>query len=223
MMSSADNTASPYLVAAWIVADGTAKLLFEDNTILLLSRTGLQFAHIAPDGTRTRQLCDFALRRFSRHLTVGLRLRNLHSDVPAYCACLRRQLPPNEAFKLGYLIDDLAWPTDPEDAIDRGLVEFLAAGRLSVRSRCDSGRIVLDGHGLRFAVSFPLLLARDVERNTYTYTWCTQVCGAGTSRARMQVACIDALLPPRRRPPGASRPRCSLCFRIAARRMEAHR
>lgn len=176
---SSSQQHQPELHTALVTADGRAKFIFADNSLLLLSQTGNTFIHVSPTGSRTRQLSDFALRRYAGALSLALRFRNLHSDVPCMPTCMRQQLDPGAAFTLGYPIADVVWPVDPEAVFDCGLVEFLSAERIAVRSRCASGRIVLDEHRLRFAVCYPLILEQDEVSNTYTYIWHTQVRGRG--------------------------------------------
>jgi hypothetical protein len=173
---SQQQPAKPELQRLWIGATGCAKALFADNSLVILSGSGQSFVHVSPDGGRTRQLSQYALRRFAPALAEVLACRNLHVDAPLLCAALRQhQLPPDTVFHLGYPIVDLLWPLDAEEAFDQGLVEFLGARRIAVRSRCRSGRVVLDSSALRFAVCYPLLLEHDVEQNVFTYTWHTQV------------------------------------------------
>lgn len=161
------------LQRVYVACDSRLKALFSDNTILVLPSAAGAFTHICPNGVSTSQLVDYCVRRYTKAVVEVLQFRNLHLDHPRYCKCLLQSLKPTEQFVLGYPIRDLCWPRSTKDAYDRGLVEQLDCGKTAVKSQCSSARIVLDGHRLRFAVCYPLLLQQEGQQ--YHYVWQTQV------------------------------------------------
>ncbi|KAG1681112.1 hypothetical protein FOA52_015554 [Chlamydomonas sp. UWO 241] len=164
----------PDLTRVVVAATGRIKANFSDGTILVLSPSGRAFS-VLQDGHHQRQLSDFVLSRHAAYLAVVLEFRNMHVDVPCYCARLASQAAPRDGLKLGFRMDDLWWPADAGEALAKGLVADLADGKVSLSTEDDAGRLVLHSHRRRFAVCYPVLVAELHAEGQYEYAWQTQV------------------------------------------------
>jgi hypothetical protein len=149
----------------WVGADGTVKALYADNSLLLLASSGASFTHVAArDSARTVQLTECCLHRHRPAVAELLAFRNQHLDVPYVPSWLAQRwtattaATPPPLFHAGYPITQVAWPPSACAALDQGLVELPGPQQAVLHSTCRSAQIVLERSGLRFAVSFPLLV-----------------------------------------------------------------
>lgn len=203
------DDASPTLKRILISEDGRLKAQFEDNTLLLVNGAGSAFIHCAPgsNGTKSRQLSEYALSRYAASLCAALEFRNLHADAPYYCKALLAATPAAQTFTVGYIISSVLWPASLKEAYDRGLITHMASGQIAVQSNDATARIVVAEHStpLRFAVCYPLLVTDDPARGSYTYVWQTQSFPVQSYPERWQPAVALALAAARlARPAGAS-------------------
>eukprot|EP00879_Flechtneria_rotunda_P028117 GHRR01030195.1.p1 GENE.GHRR01030195.1~~GHRR01030195.1.p1 ORF type:complete len:603 (+),score=222.25 GHRR01030195.1:201-2009(+) len=179
----------PRLERIYVTLCGALKALYDDNTVLVLSSAAETFTHVSPTGGKTAQLCDCCLSRFTPLLNEMLDFRNQHVDTPMFCRCFKQQLScKGQLHQLGYPITDVDWPATPEEAFARDLAELPDKCRVIVHSRCGSAHLVLEYTGLRFAVTYPILVDSDPSTSTYTYTTQTQVFSRSQYPSRWQPA-----------------------------------
>jgi len=172
----------------FVAADGSVKALYTDNSLLLLSSSGSSFTIVSAAGARTVQLTECCLNRWKPCVAELLAFRNQHLDVSCFPTWLQKQLQEqhNLLFSTGYPVTDTVWPATAEDAVERGLVELSADDTVQLYSCCGSACITLQHTGLRFAVSYPLLLSCDTASSTFTYVQHTQVFSRSQYPARWQ-------------------------------------
>jgi hypothetical protein len=186
-----NNAAAPAeLERIWVAADGSAKALYSDNSLLLLSSNGASFTRVPASGAKTVQLTDCCLTRAKPLVAELLAFRNQHLDVPYFPAWLQKQLQDQHGllFSTGFPVTDTTWSRTAEQAVEAGLVKLLDDTTIQLLSSCGSAHITLQHTGLRFAVSYPLLLDYDAASNTYTYTQHTQVFSRSQYPARWRAA-----------------------------------
>lgn len=160
----------------WVAADGSIKALYGDNSLLLLSSNGMSFTRVPVSGAKTVQLTDCCLSRWKPLLAELLAFRNQHLDLPCFPAWLQKQQDRHGLlFNTGFPVTDTTWSRTAEQAVEAGLVKLLDDTTIQLLSSCGSAHITLQHTGLRFAVSYPLLLDYDATSNTYSYTQHTQV------------------------------------------------
>lgn len=95
------------LLQICIAPDGRLKATFDDNVLILVDSRGTNFIWRDHKGTCTRQLCAYALGRYSSRLALVLQFRNRHCDNPTWCKALVAQ--QGQPFTLGFRIPSVAW------------------------------------------------------------------------------------------------------------------
>ena len=172
-------TAGREVLRAVLAADGRVKVAFAGGAAVVLEPTGASFTAVGAGRPPCRQLSAFAVREFRARLAVALRFRNAHVDVPYWCPCLEAAARP---FRLRAPLAAVAWPALPAAAEGAaaagGAVQRLPDGSVQLWAEDREARLVLARHGVRFSVTYPLLIegprAGEAGGGECTYAWQTQ-------------------------------------------------
>lgn len=136
------STSTCRLLQICVAADGRLKATFEDNVVILVDAGGKNFMWRDAQGTCTRQLCAYALGRYSSRLALVLQFKNRHCDHPTWCKALTAQ--QGQPFTLGFRIASVAWQK-PDDTVPvaPSPVSVLDHSRV-IKSTDGSVRLTLD-------------------------------------------------------------------------------
>lgn len=165
---------------ACILADGSLKASFADNSLLLLTPRATAFVHIDTSGRAVQQCAEYALHGVRPQLAAVLDLRNAHcySAAPVrhwLSAC------PRPAFPSAVAVDAVRWPASVAEAEAAGLLSAAPTdGQVTLVSEDRCAKLVLHPSGLRLAVTWPLQLRGTTQQQGlwHTQTFATAHCPA---------------------------------------------
>lgn len=145
----------PLLLRASILADGTVKAVFADNSLLLLTPAATAALHVDGGGRATTVTTQFGLRSLQPKLAGALELRNLHCAHPSLCKAFLHGAPPRPGFAPGVPVTHVRWPASTASARELGLLAADAEGQVQLTAEDRCARLALHPSGLRFSVTWP--------------------------------------------------------------------
>ncbi|KAK3258420.1 hypothetical protein CYMTET_32531 [Cymbomonas tetramitiformis] len=163
------------LLRVVITRDNRTKGNFVDNTVIVLSGDSSCFTAFLPNGEVIRQLSEFATRRYASRVSRLIEFRNTYLEQPYFCSTLEQDCKAH-TFETRIRIPPAHWPRCVQEAVEVKLVEYLPNGTTVLKSQEELTKVAICPHGLRFYITFPLLIAeRASPPSGFTYLWQSQV------------------------------------------------